>query len=62
MREKICRVRNAIVVLSKLFIAIYPDTIMDVYSASLAMEPKDMLQPTAMEKIAGRARERGHEK
>jgi len=62
IREKICRVRNAITVLSRLFIAIYTDTIMDVYTASLNMEPKEMLQPGVVEKIAARARERGQEK
>ncbi|KAL6058318.1 Exosome complex component rrp4 [Balamuthia mandrillaris] len=58
IREKICRVRNAIVALSKQFLSIHPTTVMDVYEASLRMHPKDMLLPGNIEKITARAQNR----
>eukprot|EP00468_Gymnochlora_sp_CCMP2014_P014684 CAMPEP_0167768658 /NCGR_PEP_ID=MMETSP0110_2-20121227/16806_1 /TAXON_ID=629695 /ORGANISM="Gymnochlora sp., Strain CCMP2014" /LENGTH=149 /DNA_ID=CAMNT_0007657389 /DNA_START=210 /DNA_END=656 /DNA_ORIENTATION=+ len=44
-REKICRVRNSIVVLSKMSIAIYAETVMDVYKQSreLGLSARDIL-------------------
>lgn len=58
MRERLCRVRNAIVALAKSFIYIYPETIMDVYEDSLNLRPKDMLKPDELLRITQRARER----
>eukprot|EP01027_Heterolobosea_sp_BB2_P003927 GEZU01005907.1.p1 GENE.GEZU01005907.1~~GEZU01005907.1.p1 ORF type:complete len:365 (-),score=65.50 GEZU01005907.1:31-993(-) len=58
IRERICRVRNAILVLSKLFIAIHPATIIDVYEASKHLPAKDMLSAEVMPLIAEPARMR----
>jgi len=59
-REKICRVRNSIVALRTQFIAIYPDTIIDTYDASveLGLHPKDMLDPQHIDIITQKASER----
>jgi len=60
IREKICRVRNSILALATLFIAIYPTTIIDTYSASLEyqLHPKDMLKPHNLQQITRTANER----
>lgn len=44
-REKICRVRNSVLALSKLFLPIHPTAIHDVYEASKHIPAKDMLTP-----------------
>eukprot|EP01103_Thecamoeba_quadrilineata_P012553 TRINITY_DN3266_c0_g1_i2.p1 TRINITY_DN3266_c0_g1~~TRINITY_DN3266_c0_g1_i2.p1 ORF type:complete len:141 (+),score=16.11 TRINITY_DN3266_c0_g1_i2:127-549(+) len=56
-RQRICRVRNAIVTLATMFIAIYPATIMDTYEESEEhnLQPQDMLKPNKMELITVRA-------
>eukprot|EP00761_Pharyngomonas_kirbyi_P004664 gb/GECH01004669.1/.p1 GENE.gb/GECH01004669.1/~~gb/GECH01004669.1/.p1 ORF type:complete len:319 (+),score=85.94 gb/GECH01004669.1/:1-957(+) len=60
IRERMCRVRNAIICLSRLFVAIYPETIIDVYDASKAAEiaPKDMLSEGNISRITEKARNR----
>jgi len=46
-RERVCRVRNALVVLARLLISVSPTTVAEVYHASLAagIAAKDMLLP-----------------
>jgi len=46
-RQVLARVANAIAVLNRAFVAIYPSTVMDVYQASLDLNlsPADMLLP-----------------
>lgn len=58
LREKIARVRNSILALDSQFIAIGPDTIMDVYETSLAngVELKNMLRPDVIRSICIGAR------
>jgi hypothetical protein len=55
------RVRNSLIALDSLFVAIYPDTIMDVYEASIEGDVlvKDMLKPDIMLQITETARARG---
>ena len=55
------RVRNSILALNTLFVAIYPDTIMDVFEASVEgdIAIKDMLKPDIMIQITETARARG---
>jgi len=50
IRKNMARVRNSIVVLSKMWIAIHPSTIKYVYSLSLKLnlEPKEMLLPNSI--------------
>jgi len=52
-REKICRVRNSIVALSKMFLAIYLDTIMEVYNQSLEMglTARDVIDPAMIQAV-----------
>ena len=52
-RERVCRVRNALVALDQLCIAISPSSVADVYNASLAADvpPKDMLLPRVLPEI-----------
>jgi len=59
-RENICRIRNAVVALSKQFIAIHPDTILDTFETAneLGLHPKEMLQPKNLEIITQRASQR----
>lgn len=47
IREKIARVRNSILALSKMHIAIYKETVLDVYDASiqLGLQAKDIISP-----------------
>ena len=49
-RERVCRVRNALVALDRLCIAVSPASVSDVYNASLAagLAPKHMLLPKHM--------------
>lgn len=58
-RLRVARVRNAISMLSSLYIVISPTTIMDVYDSSVALglDAKDMLNPDNVEKLVARARE-----
>merc|ERR1712110_655400 len=44
-RLRICRVRNTIQALADHFIAIYEQTIMETYEASLPYQPHTMLRP-----------------
>ncbi len=55
------RVRNSLIALDSLFVSIYPDTIMDVYEASIEgdVPVKDMLKPDIMLQITETARARG---
>eukprot|EP00742_Colponemidia_sp_Colp-10_P003578 GILJ01003810.1.p1 GENE.GILJ01003810.1~~GILJ01003810.1.p1 ORF type:complete len:315 (-),score=39.81 GILJ01003810.1:59-958(-) len=59
IREKICRVRNAIFALNSRFISIYPQTIMDTYEESLSMQlsSKDLLRPDVASQVTERARQ-----
>lgn len=50
-RRNICRVRNSIQALADHFIAIYEQTILETFEASLDYEPKDMLKPDISHKI-----------
>jgi exosome complex component RRP4 len=52
-REKICRVRNSILALSQMHIAIYKETIMDVYveSVNLGLAAKSMLNPDVLQRV-----------
>ncbi|PXF45489.1 Exosome complex component RRP4 [Gracilariopsis chorda] len=58
MRRRIARVANSILALDSEFIAIGPDTIMDVYQTSLAngVEVKDMCTPDVVKSICVGAR------
>jgi len=58
-RENICRVRNAIVVLAKQFLAIHPVTIIDVYEESIhhKLQPKEMLDEDWISIITTKAAE-----
>jgi len=49
-RERVCRVRNALVALDRLCIAVSPSSVAEVYEASLAagLAPKQMLLPAPM--------------
>lgn len=60
-REKICRVRNAIVALASQFIPIYPDTIQETFTYSIEKQiaAKDMLNPDIIEDITSLARAKG---
>jgi len=59
-RDMISRVRNCIIALCNCFIAIYPDTIMDTYEASLELQlaTKDLLHPNVMQQVTQVARSR----
>lgn len=50
-RKNICRVRNTIQALADHFIAIYEQTILETFEASLDYEPKDMLKPDISKQI-----------
>lgn len=50
-RLNICRVRNSIQALADNFIAIYEQTIIETFEASLHYEPKEMLRPEIMKEI-----------
>ena len=52
-RERVCRVRNALVSLDTLSIAISPASVAEVYSASLAanLSPRQMLLPNVLARI-----------
>ena len=52
-RLEIARVRNCLVALATRFVAISPDTIMEVYNASKSagIEPKNMLSPSSLQVI-----------
>lgn len=60
LRERICRVRNAIEMLRQEFVLISPASIMAVYEESLALElnPKTMLDPRKVKEVVRKARER----
>jgi len=60
VRAKVARVRNAIVALSSLYTAIYPDTISETYFESLERQilSKDMLKPDILQQITQTARQR----
>lgn len=49
-RERVCRVRNALVALDRLCIAVSPASVAEVYRASLAADipPKQMLLPRVL--------------
>lgn len=49
-RMKICRVRNAIYILSQVMIYISPETISSLYQISVdnLMHPKDMMKPESI--------------
>ncbi len=59
-REKISRVANCIAALSSQFVVISPDTIMDVYNASVerGVETKDICLPLQVKALTDIARER----
>jgi len=50
-REKICRVRNALVALDTTALAVSPSTVATVYTASLQFAVKDMLLPHVISTI-----------
>ena len=52
-RERVCRVRNALVALDQLCVAVSPANVADVYHASRAagVSPKDMLLPRVLSEI-----------
>lgn len=50
-RKRMIRVRNSILALSKNFLPIHPDTIIDVYKQSLKYEEKDMLKRDVIDAI-----------
>ena len=52
-RERVCRVRNALLALDRMCIAIAPTTVSEVYHASLSagQAPKEMLLPNVMPSI-----------
>jgi len=56
------RIANSIQALSQLFIAIYPDTILDTYNSSVEKQIpiKDMLKPDFVREITAKATSRGH--
>jgi exosome complex component RRP4 len=58
LREKIARVRNALICLHRRFISIHPSTIMDVYKASLKYAVKEMLRPELLEELTHTAHQR----
>jgi len=51
--EKMSRVRNSIICLSRMFMAIYPQTIMDVYeeSVGLNLSAKQLLNPDIVQRV-----------
>eukprot|EP01121_Diplochlamys_sp_Union-15-3_P009992 TRINITY_DN2758_c0_g1_i4.p1 TRINITY_DN2758_c0_g1~~TRINITY_DN2758_c0_g1_i4.p1 ORF type:complete len:159 (+),score=25.99 TRINITY_DN2758_c0_g1_i4:539-1015(+) len=51
LREKIGRVRNCIIALKNNFLAIHPESIMEVYRASRKYEVKQLLEALVMEDI-----------
>jgi exosome complex component RRP4 len=59
VRECICRVRNSIVALSKMFIAIHVTTVMDVYekSISLGLEAKEVVYEENVQRVTQSALE-----
>lgn len=60
VREKIARVRNCVVALSKLHIAIFKETILDVYndSVQLGLTAKDILKPSVLTQVTQTAMQR----
>lgn len=50
-RLRVCRVRNALVALDRLCVAVSPTSVAEVYHASLDYEPKDMLLPDVLPRI-----------
>ena len=52
-RERVCRVRNALVALDRMCIAVSPTTVTQVYEASVAagLAAKDMLLPHVLPSI-----------
>jgi len=56
-RERICRVRNALVALDRLCIAVSPASVTEVYEASIAagLHVKQMLMPQVMPSICASA-------
>ena len=52
-RERVCRVRNALVGLDQLCVAVSPASVTEVYNASIAqgVPPKDMLLPQVLPQI-----------
>ena len=50
-RTNICRVRNVIQALADNFIAIYEQTIIETFEASLDFEPKEMTRPSVAQQI-----------
>jgi len=60
-RKKMARLANSIRALSHLFIAVYPDTILDTYNSSIEKQipVKDMLRPDIIKEITQKAVFRG---
>lgn len=50
-REKVCRVRNALVALDAAAMAVSPATVAAVFTASLSMPAKDMLLPQRLSEL-----------
>lgn len=61
-RLTIARVRNSLMALAAVFVAISPDTVMDVYSASAqaSIHPKDMMSKASLEVITSAAIQRAN--
>jgi len=59
-RERVCRIRNSILALSKMHIAIYKETILDVYleSSQLGLPAKAILNPDVMQQVTQSALQR----
>merc|ERR1711974_183199 len=57
-RINICRVRNSIQALADHFIAIYEQTIIETFEASLDFEPKEMMRPHIMQQIISASSQR----
>mmetsp|Transcript_13443 Transcript_13443/g.29084 ORF Transcript_13443/g.29084 Transcript_13443/m.29084 type:complete len:326 (-) Transcript_13443:186-1163(-) len=53
VRERVCRVRNALVALDSLYIAVSPASVLEVYNASIAanLSAREMLLPHVMVQI-----------
>lgn len=62
-RKRVARVKNAMLALNNAFIAIHPETIIDVYDTSLSLQVaiKDMTRTDISEKMCVRARSRRQE-
>lgn len=51
-RQAIARVKNAISILSHLFLPVFPDTIMYIYNNSLSYSVADLLKPEVIDTVS----------